>query len=141
VDTEQRIPAQHFHVPVLEVECLMPGCGHGVIDGRPVVRNTGVDGRLVIGSICDREVGQGGNAEGRRMSSRRCRDHSVRLRDGDRFEWKRMRNLLRFGISAWMSQGCGDGSCGGVFLVRACRLWFTGSEYGWWREALPATPP
>jgi hypothetical protein len=144
VDTEQCIPTQHFNVPVLEVEGLVLGCGRGVIEGRLVVRNISdrsVDGKLVIGSICDREVGQGGNAEGRRMRSRRCRDHSVWLWDGGRFEWKRLRNLLRFGISAWKSQGCGNGSCSGVFLVRTSRLWFTGSEHGWRREALPATPP
>jgi hypothetical protein len=75
------------------------------------------------------------------MSSRRCRNHSVWLWDGGRFERKRLRNLLRFGISAWKSQGCGDGGCGRVFLVRASRLWFTSSEHGWRREVLPAMLP
>ena len=44
VDAEQRIPAQHFHIPVLEVECIM--------------RNHGceVDWRFVIRGVRDGEV-------------------------------------------------------------------------------------
>jgi hypothetical protein len=68
VDTEQCVPAQHFHVPVLEVEGLMRGYGRGV------------DGRLVIRSICDREVGQSGDADGWRLSDGRCRNVSLSLR-------------------------------------------------------------
>jgi hypothetical protein len=34
-----------------------------------------------------------------------------------------------------------DGSFGGVFLVRASRLWFTGGEHRRGRECLPAALP
>ena len=46
VDAEQYVLAQHFHVPVVEVEGLVRGYGRGVIDRM-----------LVIGGICDRQVG------------------------------------------------------------------------------------
>jgi hypothetical protein len=55
VDTEEYVPAQHFHVPVVEVEGLMENYGRGV-DERLVRRRTcdcGADGRSVIRSICN----------------------------------------------------------------------------------------
>jgi len=55
VDTEQRVPAQYLHVPVLDVEGPVGSYGRGV------------DGRFVVGSICDCEVGQSGDADGRRL--------------------------------------------------------------------------
>ena len=55
VDTEQRVPAQYFDVPIVKVEGFMRSCGRGV------------DGRFVVRGICD-EVGQSGSAGGRRMS-------------------------------------------------------------------------
>jgi hypothetical protein len=67
-------PAQHFHAPVLKIEGFMRGYGYGV-DGRLVVRSIcdrGVEGRLVIRCICDREVGQSGDADGRRLGDGRC---------------------------------------------------------------------
>ena len=45
MDTEQCVPAQHFHVPVLEIEGPMGD------------HDRGVDGRLIIRSIRDGEVG------------------------------------------------------------------------------------
>ena len=45
VYAEQCIPTQHFHVAVIEVESAVVGYGRGV------------DGKLVIGSIRDREIG------------------------------------------------------------------------------------
>ena len=45
VDTEQGVPTQHLHVAVLEVESGVGGYGRGV------------DGRLVVGNVCDGEVG------------------------------------------------------------------------------------
>ena len=44
VNTEERVSAQHFDVPILEIELVMGSYG------------CGVDGRLVIGSICNGEV-------------------------------------------------------------------------------------
>jgi hypothetical protein len=72
VDTEQCILVQRFHVPVLEVEGLVQGGDRGVVDGR-----------LVIRSISDREIGQSGNADGRRLSGRRRRNHDIWLWSGD----------------------------------------------------------
>jgi hypothetical protein len=96
VYTEQCVPAQHFHVPVLEVEGLVLDDDRGVVGRRLIVRSTcdrGVDGRLVIKSICDREVGQSGDADGRRLSDRRYGDHDIWLWGGARFEWRRLRDL------------------------------------------------
>jgi len=56
MDAEQCVPTQHFDVPVFEVEDVMGGYG------------CEVDGRLVIRSICDREVGQSSDAAGWRLS-------------------------------------------------------------------------
>ena len=50
VDTEEGVPTQHFHAPILEVEGAIGGYGRGI------------DGQLVIRSICNGEVGQIGNA-------------------------------------------------------------------------------
>jgi hypothetical protein len=87
VDAEQCVLTQHFHVPIMEVEGLVWGCGRGVIDRMPV-----------IGGIGNREVGQSCDADGRRMSGRRSGNPGVWLWGGDRFEWRRLRDL-GFGIS------------------------------------------
>jgi len=50
MDAEQRVATQHFDVPVLEVEGIMRGY------------SCGVDRSLIIGGICDCEVGQAGDA-------------------------------------------------------------------------------
>jgi hypothetical protein len=52
MDTEQDVVTQHFDVPILEVEGVM-----GVYSCR-------IERGLVIRCICDREVGQGGDADG-----------------------------------------------------------------------------
>jgi len=67
VDTEESVPAQHFHVPVLEVEGFMPS-RYRWVNGRLVGRG-GVGGGLIIRRICDREVGEGGDANGWRPSN------------------------------------------------------------------------
>ena len=89
--TEECVPAQYFRVPILEVEGLVWSYGRGV-DGMLLVRSIwddgvdrmlvsrgirggGVDWRLVIGRrICDREVGQSGNADGWRLCDGRPGD-------------------------------------------------------------------
>ena len=48
---------------------------------------------------------------------------------------------LRFKVFVRRSQGCGNGSRGGVDLVFASWVWPTGREYRRWREALPLMPP
>ena len=84
MDTEERVPAQHFHIPILEVETLMGSYSSGIggklvikhvcdrgVDRKIVIRriwNRGVDGSLIIGGVCDCEVGESGDAGGRRMS-------------------------------------------------------------------------
>ena len=55
-DAKECVPAQHFNVPVVEVECFMRNYGRGV------------DKRLVIGSIC--ECGAGGGFVIRRICGR-----------------------------------------------------------------------
>ena len=72
VDTEERVPAQDFDIPIFEVEGVMRGYGRGV------------GGRLVIRGIRNREIGEGGNADGRRLDCRRCRN-CFWLRCGNRF--------------------------------------------------------
>ena len=70
VDTEERVPAQYFNVPVVEVEGFMRSRGRGV-DRKIVIRSIwdrGIDGRFIIGGICDGEVGQSGDAGGWGMS-------------------------------------------------------------------------
>jgi hypothetical protein len=132
VDTEQCVPAQRFHVPILEVEGLVRGCGRGVVGGRLVVRgicDRDVDGRLVIGSICDREVGESGDADRWRLCDRRCGNHDIWPWGENQLEWGRLKDM-RFGIFVGKSQGCDNGSCGGVFLVRARSLRFTSGEHG-----------
>jgi len=66
VDTEEGVPTQHFHVSIIEVKCLVRSHCRGV-DERLVVRSVckrGTVGMFVIRSICDREVGQSGDADG-----------------------------------------------------------------------------
>ena len=70
VDTEERVPAQYFDIPVVKVEGFVRSRGRGV-DGKIVIRSIcdrGVDGKLIIRGICDGVVGQSGDAGGRRMS-------------------------------------------------------------------------
>ena len=88
---EQYVLTQRFHVPVVEVEGLVRGCGRGVVDRM-----------LVIGGIRDREVGQSCDADGWRMSDRRSGNPGVWHWGGDRFEWRRLKDL-GFGISVWKS--------------------------------------
>ena len=66
MDAEECIRAQHFHVPVLDVEGVMLSYRRGV-DKKLFVRSIrcrGVDGKFVVGSIGGGEVGQGGDADG-----------------------------------------------------------------------------
>jgi len=127
VDAEQRVLAQHLDVPVLKVESVVVGYDRGV------------DERLFIRSIFDREVGQSGDAGGWRPSDRRSRNR-VCLRGGGEFECRRLWNS-RFEIFVWKSQRCGNGSCSGVVLVCISRSWLPSYEYRWGREALPPTLP
>jgi len=96
-----------------------------------------VDGGLVVRGICDCEVGQSGDADGRRVSDRRSRNR-VRLRGRDWFGW---RGLRRFYISVGKSQGCGNWSRSGIILVHAGLLWFSCGEYRWGRKTLPVMLP
>ena len=143
-DTEECVSAQHFDVPILEVEGFMRGYGRRV-DERLVIGNTcrrGIDGRLVIRGVCDYEVGQSGDADGGGMddgSGGRCRDW-VCLFDGDRFGWRRLKNI-GFEVLVRESERCGNGSCGGVLFAFVSRFWLPGIEYRWGRKALPATLP
>ena len=102
VDTEEGVRTQHFHVPILEVE--------GAVGGY----DSGAGGRLVIRSICNGEVGQSGNADGRGLGDGGF-GGCFGLRGGDRFERRALRDL-RFGVYVWQSQRCGYGSCNGIFL-------------------------
>ena len=70
MDTEESVPAQHFRVPVLKVEGVVWNYGRGV-DERFVIGRIferGVGGSSAIRSIGDREVGERGDADGRRPS-------------------------------------------------------------------------
>ena len=73
MDTEQCVSAQYFDIPVLEIEGVVGGYGRGV------------DGGLVVRSICDGEIGQRGDTDRRRLSDGGRRD-GVRFRGcgGDR---------------------------------------------------------
>ena len=72
VDTEEGVRTQHFHVPILEVEGVMRGYSRGVGE------------KLVIGSICNGEVGQTGNADGWGLGEGGFGDR-FNLRSGNRF--------------------------------------------------------
>ena len=129
VDAEQRVPAQHFYVSVLEVEGVMRS--HGC----------GVDWRFLIRGVRDCEVGETGDAYGRGLSNGSYGD-CVYFWSDDRTEWgRRWLGLkdLRFGIPARESQGCGDRSGSGVSLT--CSFLFHRREYRRRREALPAAVP
>jgi len=86
VDTEEGVLAQHFHVPVLEVEGLMPGRYHWVNGG--LVGRGSANGGVIIRRIWDCEVGQGGDADGRRLSNGAGGGFGSRVLfwNGDRFE-------------------------------------------------------
>ena len=74
VNTEQCIPAQRFHVSVLDVEGVMKN------------HRWGVDWRFVIRGICDGEVGETGDVYGWRLSSG-SRGDWVHFWSDDRIEW------------------------------------------------------
>ena len=70
MDTEESVPAQYLDISVVKVEGFMRSRGRGV-DRKIVIRSIwdrGVDGRFIIGGICDGEVGQSSEAGGRGMS-------------------------------------------------------------------------
>ena len=98
-----------------------------------------VGGRLVIRSICDREVGQSRNADGWRLRDGGCRN-DVWLWGSDESEWRGLRNL-RFEVRLRKTQGCCDGSCSEIFLVLAGRFWFAGYEFRRRRKTFPVTLP
>ena len=103
----------------------MRGYGHGV-DGRPVIR-----------SARNNEVGQSGDTYGWGLDNGGYGIWAC-LWSGDRFRWRGLRlRDLRFEILTRKSQGCDDWSRSGVFLVR--RLWLPGREYRWRRESFPPT--
>ena len=123
MDTEQRVPAQHLHVPVLEVEDPMGGYDRGF------------DGRLIIKDIRDGEVGQSGDGYGRKLGDR---SHGIWVCfwSSVRFGWRGLGlRDLRFEILTRKSQGCDDSSRSGVFLVR--RFWLPDRECGWRGETFP----
>ena len=57
VDAEQRVPTQHFHTPIIEVESVMRS--HGC----------GVGWRFIIRGVRDGEVGETGDADRRRLGN------------------------------------------------------------------------
>ena len=139
MDTEECVPTQHFYIPILDVELLMLSYGRGV-DGKLVVGgicDCEVEGRSVIRSVIrsvrDREVGQSGDAGGWRLCDGRFRSR-VRFQGGYRFERRGLRDV-RFEISVREPQGCDNGRRSGV--SRASR--FRGSRSG--REAFPSMLP
>jgi hypothetical protein len=127
VDTEQCVSAQHFDVPVLEVERAM-WC-----------YDRGVGGGFVIRYVCNGEVGESGDAYGRRLGDGGCRNR-VCLWGGNRIDWRGLTlRDPRFGIPTREPQGCDDRSCSGVFLTHRFRL--PDREHRWRRETVPATLP
>ena len=70
MDAEQRVATQHFNVTVLEIEGVVGGYGRRVERGPIIrsIRDRGANGRLAIRGICNREVGQTGDADGWRLS-------------------------------------------------------------------------
>jgi hypothetical protein len=82
VNTEESVPAQDFDVPIFEVEGVMGGY------------SSGVGGMLVIRGIRNREIGEGGNADGRRVGYGRRRN-CFGLWYDNRF-WYRVLKDLRF---------------------------------------------
>ena len=127
MNTEQCVPAQYFHIPVVDVEGVMRD------------RGCGVDWRFVIRGVCDGEVGETGDAYGRRSGNRSYRDY-IYFWGSDRIGWRGLGlGNLRFGVSTRESQGCDDRGCSGVSL--AFSFLFPGREYRWRREAFPATIP
>ena len=91
VGAEQYVLAQHFNVHVLGVEGVMGSYSREF------------DGRLIIRVVCDREVGQSGDAGGRRLSDGRYRTR-VSLRACDGFKRTVLREL-RIEVSLRKSQG------------------------------------
>ena len=80
VDTEESVPTQNLHVPILEVEGIMGGYYRGV------------DGRLIRRRICNCEVRQTGDADGRRLGDGGSGGR-FSLWGSDRFKWRGPRNL------------------------------------------------
>ena len=144
VDTEECVPAQHFSVSVLEIEGFVWSCSRGI--GWKLVIGSfcggRVDGRFIIIGVRDREVRQSGDAGGRRLGdgySRRWMN-CARFWGGDQLRWRGLGDL-RFEIPVRKSKGCDNGGCGGISLAWGDQVWPRGREYGWGREALPATLP
>jgi len=67
-DAEERVPTQHFHIPVLEVKGVVRNYGRGV-DERFIVINVRkrAGRRPIVRGTLGREVGETGNANGRRV--------------------------------------------------------------------------
>jgi len=92
----------------------------------------GLGWRLVVGSVCEREVGQSCDADRRRLNGGGCGDRFW-LWDGVGFGWRGLRDL-GFEILVRKSQGCDNWSYSGVFCrVRASWFWLPGLEGGWRR--------
>ena len=147
MDAEERVSAQDFDIPVIEVKRLMRGYTRGV-DERLVVGRIwyrGVDGRLVIRTICDGEVGESGDTGGRGLSGDaggwRPRDRGWRgcvlLWGCERIEWRGLGDLM-FEVSARKSERRGDRSRSRVPLARISRFWLPRCKCRRRREPLPA---
>ena len=127
MDTEQRIPAQHFHISILEVEGVMRS--HGC----------GIDRGFVGGGVCNGEVWETSDADGRRLGNGSYGDR-VHFWGGDWIEWRGLRlGDPKFDVSTRESKGCDNWSCSRASLVYP--FLFPGREYRWRREALPAATP
>ena len=140
MDTEERVPAQHFHIPVLEVEGFM--CSHGSrVGGKLLVRSIWdcqVDG-FVIGNVAGGEVGECCDADGRRMGDRGC-TNCVYLSDDGRVGWRGLKDL-RFTIVVDEPEGRGNRDCTSILPVRAGQFRLPGLEDRWGRETFPPTLP
>ena len=141
VDAKKRVSAQHFHIPILEVEGFVRDRGRWVdrnlINGGNRL-NRRVEGGFVIRRIGSCEVGERGDADRRRL----CGGCDGRFEgcgwfwDGGRFEWGRWGDM-RLVICGTKPKGCGDGSCGGVFLVSTGWFGLSSREYARVSENFP----
>ena len=127
MNAEQYVPAQYFHIPILEVEGVMMSHGCGVGWG------------FVVGGVRNGEIGETGDAYGRRLGEGSYGD-CVCFWNGDWIKWRWLGPRdLRFEILTRKSQGCDNWSRSGIFLI----FWFQlpDCECRWGREALPAAIP